>query len=349
MSYVATLSNPLIQQYTADKLDKNESRFTVAGALKQFQMQTNAANSILTPSVRDDIKKSAGLPVRIPVINAQDVTIGNTRSCTISTDEATSAFVTLTFFTMVSKFTCNRAQAQFNFVKYQEDYNRKLRNLIIAWMKSLDTACRNSLETNKNIYFPSEITNYYPVVGNALQIPLADQNDAMNKMTSILNQMDMYYAPPGIVASTSMQYVIERIKNQSSGNAINQAFQLAPYDNWSWSNRVTNNSSIANTFYALPMGNVAIENRNLPDNIMRSSIPNFKEWGEVDLPYLDMKVGTFYMRDCADGSAFTGEAILTQTLMDYFEFSSDFCIVTAYNSNPSGTYSPIIKAEISAT
>lgn len=349
MSYVATLSNPLIRQYEQDKLDKNESRFTVAGALQQFQRQTEGPMSILTPGVREDIKKSAGLPVRIPVINSQAVSIGNSRSCTIATDDATSAFVTLNFFTMVSKFTCNRAQFNFNFVTYQADYNRKLRNLIIAWMKYLDTYCRNTLETNKNIYFPAELTNYYPVVGNALQVPAADENDFYNKAQSILNQMDMYYAPPSVIADTSTEYLVNRIKNQSSQNATNLAFQLAPFNNWSFSNRVTNNSGIAHTSYIVPEGNLAIENRNLPDNIMKSNILNFKEWGEVMLPYLNMKVGTFYMRDCADASAFTGEAILTQSLMDYFEFSTDVCVITAYNSSPSTQYSPIIKAEISAS
>lgn len=350
MSLVATLTLPLIEKYRKNELDKNERRDSVCGALDQFQRQTDSPRSILNDKVRENIKKSAGIPVKIPVINSQAVTIGNARSCTISANEQTSQLYTLNFFTMASSFQIYPDQFAFNYITYEGDYETKLMNMIFNWRKYIDTYCRNILETNKNVYFPANITNYFPVVGNALQIPQASAADAFNQIHAIINEMDMAYAAPSVVASTSTQPLIMRLKNQSSENAVNQAFQLAPFNNWSWSNRVTNNTGVANTFYVVPEGNIAIENRNLPGNIAKNEIGvNFIEWDEVVLPDLGMKVGTYYRRDCADGSTPTGENILTQTLVESFEFSTDICVVTAYNSSPSTQFSPILKGEISAT
>lgn len=350
MSYIATLTLPLIEKWQKDTLDKNERRDSVCGALDQFQRQTEGPRSILSDKVRANIKISAGIPVKIPVINNQAVTIGNARSCTISANEQTSALITLNFFTMVSSFSIYPDQFAFNYVGYQADYETKLTNLIYNWRKYIDTYCRNILETNKNIYFPTNITNYFPVTGNALQVPQSAANDAFNQLHAVLNEMDMAYAAPSVIASTSTQPLIMRLKNQSSGNAINEAFQLAPFNNWSWSNRVTNNTGIANTVYLVPDGNLAIENRNLPGNLAKNKIGvDYKEWDEVMLPDLGMKVGTFYSKDCADGSTPTGESILTQTMVENFEFSTDICVVTAYNSSPSTQFTPILKVEISAT
>src|SRR4051812_18055 len=119
MSYVLSLTQPLIEKYKQKTLDKNERRFSNCGALEAFQMMTKRPGSILTPANDANIKKSAGNLVKIAVIDKQAVTIGNVRSCTISDNEQTSKLITLDFFTMVSGFTIWADQFFNNYVGYQ--------------------------------------------------------------------------------------------------------------------------------------------------------------------------------------------------------------------------------------
>jgi hypothetical protein len=90
MSLVATrLQNWRIEN---PELDRNMTRPLEYGALDFFIQQTDSANSIINPNLRDRAFASMGNTVQVPVINYDaDVTVSNVRSCVISDDENTSA------------------------------------------------------------------------------------------------------------------------------------------------------------------------------------------------------------------------------------------------------------------
>lgn len=340
---------PLRSKYAPKTLDKNELRFSRYGAWDFFQRQTRLSNSIMTPEVRALIKRSPGNSIQVPVLDAEDVVISNVRTCTVAASENTSKLVTLTFVTYAFGFTMIPAQHQNNDVSYQADFDTKLNKYLLKFAATLDSAAASNLNTNKNIYFPTDITTYYPQVGNALQVTQAQRDDFFNQLESIMQTMD-YYERVNIVASTSLGAMVRRLGAQGAGNAENLAFQFDPYA-WNFSNRITNGAGIQSTLYAVPDGYVAVNNRNSYDAVNGSSVGNgLKVWSEVDMPVVNLRMGSYYYEDCADMSALhAGTAHLTATKVEGFQWSTDVVFMNAYNSAPATRYSPILKTEISAT
>ncbi len=350
MSLVGSLVQPLINKYEPDGLDRNELRFSRYGGWNLHQEMTKMPESILTADNDAMVKKAFGNTVKIPVIDYKNVTISNTRSCTISDSENTSHLISLTLATYSFAFTCYPSQYYNNYVAYETDWQKKMNYGILALAAVLDTAARNNVDTNINQYFPTNILNYYGQIGNAFQVSQAQKDDFFNQLQAIAMEMD-YYDQLHILGSTSLLPLVNRLKNQSSQNAVNQSFQLDPWK-WNTSNRITNNTNIQSTIYAIPAGQVAVTNRNDPDAIAAYKIGAgerpYKEWGEVYVPVVGMKMGFYHANDCADASGLqSGTTGLTRTLKESFEFSTDVCFMTGYNSSPTTLYSPAIKAEIS--
>lgn len=355
MTLVSTLMQPLRTKYVPKTMDKNEVRPSRYGAWDFFQKQSAMDGGILTEEAKKFIDASAGNAVTIPVLNAENVTISNVRSCTIAADTETSALVTLTFATFAFGFTMTPARHFNNDVSYQALFNKKMEEYLLKLAATLDSASVGTLETNRNIYFPAAMTKYYPVVGNALQIGQDQKNDFFNQLEAIMMEQD-YYGNTNIVGSTSLLPMLNRLQAQGGGNATNEDFQFDLYK-WNFTNRLINGAGIESTLYSVPDGNVATRNRNTPDQIAKSLIGSvdapLKQWGEQQMPIVNLKMGTFYTRDCADQSALDGGGArmtqLQRSMVEGFAFDTDVCFVTAYNSDPANRYSPITKSEISTT
>lgn len=348
MSLVATLMQPLRQQYGANGLDRLEQRRSRYGAWNFYQEQTRRAGSIIDADLRATIKRSMGNTIQIPVFDTEDVTITNVRACTVPDSENTSKLITLTFVTYAFGFTMVPAQYFNNQIGYQNDFNRKLEKRLQKFAHTLDQAAVNNLSLNKNVYWPTDVTAFYPVVGNALQITQEQKLDAYNQFGAIMNTMDLY-GNVNVISTQSGMPIVNRLAAQGAGNAINESFQLGGYD-WYYTNRMTNGAGVNATMYLVQDGVVGVENRNDPDAIMGSRIGNEKIWDEVDMPLVNMRMGSYYYADCADKSALhAGTTHLTRTKTEGFEWSTDVVFVNAYNSNPAGRYAPIVKTEISAS
>jgi hypothetical protein len=348
MSLVLTLMQPLRAKYEG-VMDKNEFRRSRYGAWDFYQSQSQRDDSIITQQVRQLIKQSMGNTVQVPVLDWEDVTITNTRSCTVADHENTSKLLTLTFATYSFGFTMIPAQYFNNDLGYQLDFTKKLEKYLIKLAATLDTAAVNNLSTKKNSYFPAEISAFYPVVANALQVTQAQASDYYNQAETILNVMDFYSANTNVIGSTTGRPQISRLMAQGAGNQTNQAFQFSGY-NWEYTNRVTNGAGVQSTHYLVADGYVGVENRNDPDAIARSRTGLGQVWGEAMMPLVNLNMATYYYDNCADKSALhAGTTNLTRTRVEGFEWSTDLCFVNAYNSDPTTRYYPIIKTEISAT
>ena len=341
---------PLWARYP-NPLDKNEVRGSNYGVYDFFKDQSRRPDSLLDADTVTKAMNSMGNTVQIPVLDAENVTISNTRSCTIPTDDETSNLVTLTFTTYSFGFTMAPARHFNNEVSYQALFNKKLMEYLIKLAKTLDTAGKNVLENNKNAYFPSNITNYYAEVAGALQVSQAKRDDFFNQLQAIAEEMD-YPGDLNVIGSTSYKPMVNRLRSQGAGNQSNEQFQFPPYT-WYNSNRITNGAGIQSTLYMVPDGNVHMVNRNTPDHMMNHKIADFKEWGTSRMPIVDLVMGTYYTKDCGDMKTADGGgsrmAHLERTLVEGFVFDTDVCFITAYNSDTANTFSPILKAEISAT
>lgn len=347
MSLVQTLMQPLWAKYSP-QLDKNEVRQSRYGVWDFFQQQTGLSDGVLTAKDKENVKKSFGNTVQISVLDSKDVTISNVRSCTIADDENTSKKLALTFVTYSFGFTMVKNQYFNNNVDYQNDFTRKLDLRLLKFAALLDSQGYATLNNARNTYFPGDISAYYPIVGNAMQVADSEKNDFYNNLESIMNTMD-YYGKVNVITSTSGAPLVNRLKNQGAGNATNEEFQLDGYQWWK-SNRVLNNAGIKSTNFAVTDGNVAVVNRNDPDAINGESVGNgLKKWDIVNVPIVNMDMASYYYEDCADKSALqAGTTGLTRTKIEGYEWSTDVCFVTAYNSTPDTNYGPILKTEIAA-
>ncbi len=345
MSLVNTLTQSLRQSYEA-RLDKHELRPSRYGGLDLFQKQTADPLGILTAQNKESIKRSFGNSVVIPVLDAPDVTIGNVRSCTIPDLENTSNLITLTFTTYAFGFTMIPSQYFNNDVAYEADFQRKLNAYLLKFAATLDDLCISRLETDKNQFWGTEITDIYPEVGNALRVPNADKNDFYNQAATIMELQD-FYDVTDVLANTNHKALINRLNSQGEGNNENQAFQFGNFM-YGYSNRVGNGAGVNQTGYLVAPASVAIENRNDPDAVLgHQTKGGEKQWEEVEVPIVDMTMGAFYSEDCADRSALhSGTAGLKRTLVQGFEWSTDVVTITSYNSSPSTKYKPITKFEI---
>lgn len=346
MALANTLTQSLRTKYP-NNFDKNENRLSRYGAWDFFKKDTKAPGTIFTSDIVENIKKSFGNSVVIPVIDGEDVAIGNVRSCTVVDSENTSQLVTLTFITYAFGFTMFPAQHYNNDIKYQQDYDRKLKKYLVKLASVLDTQCITTVEAAKNQIF-TDLTGYYPEVLDALQIDQAEKNDFFNNAESILHTLD-FYDNPHILANTALGPLWRRLDNQGSSNGTNESFQLPPFTPW-MTNRIANGAGVQITGYLIQEGTCAMENRNDPDAVLGSKVGTQMQWEEVQMPIVDLKMGSFYREDCSDASGLqAGATGLTRTKKESFEFSTDICFQTVYNKNLAANANPIVKFEIATT
>lgn len=346
MSLVNTKMQALRTSYP-NGFDKNELRYSKLGAWNFFGQDSNSSVGIFSPDVKAKIKASFGNDVVIPVLNAEEVTIGNVRSCTIADDENTSALVTLTFATYAFGFTMTPSQHFNNDVSYNADFERKMRKYIDKLGRVLDIQAIATLESAKNTY-AGNLADFYTFAGGALQVDDDEKNDFYNQLETIFNTMD-FYGNTKVISSTSGKPMVSRLNAQGEGNSINEAFQLAGYE-WFYSNRIENAEGIKSTLYAAQEGSVAYETRLDPDCLAGHNIGGsdpLKEWGRTVLPDLGIEVGTFYTKDCSDRSVLNSSVSgLKRSMLEGYEFSFDIVFATAYNSDTTNRHQPILKVEI---
>ncbi len=356
MSIVATAMQPLIELYERKRLDKNEILFSRYGAHNLFLAMNGQSQAILSPKNRTNAENSYGNVTKIPVIDGDTVSIGSTRSCTISDAENTSHLISLSFTPLTWGFTMYPGQyvtgpQAMNYVGYDADLLTKADKCTLALMSTVDTLARNTIETARNTYWPAAIvTGYYPVIGDAFQVTQAEKTDIFNQLSAIMEEYD-FYNTTYVLGNPKLKTLTSRLEAQGQGNATNEMFQFMLGNfRFESSNRVTNGGGVQSTFYAIQEGNLAIVNRNNPNargmfKIGGGDTP-VTQWGLMQYPLLGMVVGTFFRADCAvSGGAVTDNA----TLKESYGFDTEICYVTPYNSSPSTKQTPIIKFEISAS
>lgn len=357
MSLIGTLAQDLRSKYPSG-FDGNEARRTRAGAYAMFLAHT-ASRPIFDAETLSNITTGYGNNITVPVLDAKTVTVGTpyTRTCAIADSENDSALLTLLFNSYGFRFSMTPSTHANNEVAYQADFTRKLEDYDEEFTKVLDSLCISQLETDKNIYFPAALTDYYAQIGNALQVPQASKQDFYNNVESILSTMD-FYKSANIVSSTKHMALIRDYAKQGASNDVNDAWKfngsgssndgksIRPFGFYP-TNRLANGAGVESAAFIVEEGSTFIYNRNDHDSRAGHNIGH-KVWGEETLPISGMKMGTFYQEDCADRSAIAGGATVgnTRSLLEGFEFSTDVVTATKYNSSLATRYNPIIKAEI---
>lgn len=344
MSLVATkmqnwrVSNP--------EFDRNMTRPKEYGALDFFVEQTNAANSIISPELRDRALASMGNNIDIPVINYDgSVAVSNTRSCVIADAENTSALYSVVWTTYSVGFTMVPSAYLNNDISYDHDFQRKMEKVVRALATSLDTAAVAALEANKTQVYKDALQ--YTVTGNVVDVPTQMATEILGDCDPMMRAND-YPQYIHIIGNAGVDSLIRKLAQHDIYNDVNKRLE---YDNKviHYSNQVTNESGKNGTFFAVADGNVGVLTR-VDREALRRAKANFHEWDVVNLPYINLPVGSHYYTQVGDQSTIAGAATadLTCAVKEYFGFSVDVAFLVAYNSDPTTVANPIIKAQIAA-
>lgn len=344
MSLIATrLQNWRVQN---PEFDRNMTRPCEYGALDFFIEQTNAANSIINPKLRERAFASMGNTVQIPVINYDgDVTVGNVRSCVIEDDENTSALYTVVWATYTIGFTMVPAAYTNNEISYEHDFYRKMGKYTRALADALDKGAITALEAQKTRVLKDKLN--YDFSGNAIKVKKEMATEILGDIDPIM-RANCYPRMPHIVCNAGIESLVRKLAQHGATNDVNKQLEYAG-KKFHYTNNVTNEAGQNGTFLAVEDGNVGVLTR-VDREALRRTRANFHEWDVVRLPMIDLPVGSHYYTSVGDQSATVGAATedLTCAVKEYFGFSVDVAFLVAYNSDLAEAANPIIKAQIAA-
>lgn len=344
MSLIATrLQNWRVE---SPELDRNMTRPCEYGALDFFIEQTNAANSILSPKLRERAFASIGNTVQVPVINYDsDVAVSNVRSCVIADDENTSALYTVVWATYAIGFTMVPSLYMNNEISYEHDFNRKMEKNCRALADSLDKAAVTALEAGKTRLLKDKLN--YNFSASVIEVPTQMATEIMGDINPMM-RANCYPRMVHIVGNAGIDSLINKLAQHGIYNDVNKRME---YDNkvFHYTNNVVNESGKNGTFFAVEDGNVGVLTR-VDREALRRTRANFHEWDVVRLPYIDLPVGSHYYTAVGDQSQIAGAASadMTCNVKEYFGFSIDVAFIIAGNSAPETVANPIIKAQIAA-
>lgn len=327
--------------------DKNMARPYEYGALDFFVEQTNAANSILSENLKARAFESIGNTVQIPVINYDgDVEVASVRSCVIADDENTSALYTVNWVTLSVGFTMVPSLYLNNEIGYDQDFARKMEKVCRALATALDEQAIAALEANKTQVFKDSLT--YTITSNVMQIPWTAREEFLGDIDALM-RANAYPKTIHIVGNTGIMAQIAKLAQHGEYNDTNKRIE---YMNkvFHYTANIANEEGKYCTFYAVEDGNVGVLTRVDREALMRTKA-NFHEWDVVNLPFIDLPVGSHYYTAVGDQSQIAGDASadMVCNLKEYFGFSLDVAFLVAYNSAASTVANPIIKGEVASS
>lgn len=342
-----SLLNTRMQNFRAtSNLDRWELRPSRYGALDLFLQETTNPGGLITPELVATAERAVGQTLQTPVIDFDaGISIGSTRSVTISDSENTSQMVSFTFVTYAWGFTMVPAAYMNNEIGYQQDFNRKFSKYLYKLAETMDTAAIAAIEAKKTQVF-ADTLGLYTVTGNTIAATLAQAAEVIGDINPLMSAND-FYGPLHIVGNTGFESRIRKLEEQGLYNDKNKQIQYSDKI-LHFTNRLANAANKIATFYAVNGGSVGMLFRQERDSILRSMTGDGHEWDIDTLPMLGVPVSTYFYDGVADKNAIAGAATadLTRTRVEAYGFSFDACYVTAYNSSAGSLASPFMKFNI---
>jgi hypothetical protein len=215
--------------------------------------------------------------------------------------------------------------------------------------------CQSEFIANQNSYWPTATEsplNFYPQVGNVLQVPALDAENMYNNIEGIFQAMNFpssNNAPYRIIHGSRAAADIRRWANQGQANAENYTYQFRPglYDFQFTNIQIPTKPGVDYTLYA----QAADTNFILPyvegqyyqgSDMERTSNSTGKFWTTLEgsnVPYLGMPLAVIIDDDCQE----TGQGGIGQ--LKAIRYQLMFWIGSTYNSDDAGSYSPKIQID----
>lgn len=349
MSLVNTMLLNLIDRDMA--MSKNSLRMGEYGALELFVEQGRAADGIITPKLRDDVFRSIGRTVQIPVFDPNgNIAVTTSRSCTIADAENTSKLYTVTFGNVSSGFTMVPNLYHNNYMTYEDDWIMKYRTMEDKLGDALDVLAVTALAAGQTQVFAQDLG--YTVTGNSVQVPYTKRVNIFGDVKGMMRANRFRADGLHIVGNAGCEAIIRNLATLGANNAQNLDREFAG-NRLHYTNNVANaqqsgGTSYSGAFFAVAPGMVGFLSRVSRPELAGTKTRVGHEWGTEVLPGLGLEFGWHYYQSVGDMSsiASTASADMTCDLKEHFGFSLDVAFITAYNSSISTLANPIIHADI---
>ena len=326
-------------------LDQWMNRPSQYGAFDAFFVGNSDSNSIVSPELINQAAAAVGRDVKVPVFDAETVSIGSTRSVTIADDENTSQLYTVSFTTYAWGFTIIPSLFLNNEMSEQRDFNRKFLKYLYQFAATLDTACLTALNTAKTQVFNNLLD--YTNTANVLISDPADADNLLGDLTPIMNANDYYGTPYRIVGNNSIQALVLRLAQQGLYNDANKTLQWLD-KTFHFTNRLANGTGHQSTGYVVNPGSVGLVFRHEREALLGTRMNDGTEWGMATLPLLGIPIDTYFYESKGDFNAIAGAASadMTRARKEHYGFAIEVATITAYNTDLAANASPILKFAI---
>jgi len=341
-----SLLNTRIQNLReTSNVDKNELRPSRYGGLDLFMKQSDDPAGILTPALVDKARESIGSTLETPVIDYDSgVTIGSSRSVTISDDENTSDMYELTFATYTWGFTQVPALFHNNEIEMQRDFDTKFMKYLYKFAATMDSAAVAALASAKTQVFNDLLQ--YTNVGNAVIAPWKDRENIIGDINVLMAAND-HFNQIHVVGNGGIESMIRKMAEKSLYNEVNKTLEYSD-KLLHFTNRITNDTGEYGNLYAVNGSSVGLLTRFEREALMNTRMADGTAWGIDTLPMLNMPVGTYFYESKGDFSAIAGAASadMDRVRKEHFGFAVDVCFLTGYNSDPTTIAHPIMQITV---
>lgn len=340
MTLVATRLQNMREMSNIDVYENRPSRW---GAYELYKLQSESPTGILTENLKRAAQSSIGRTLQIPVINYDSsVSIGNVRTVTVADSENTSALVDVTFATLAWGFTQTPTMFLNNEIDAQKDFNVKMQKYINKVGATLDGLALANLVASKTQIITDALG--YTVSGNSVQVPLAQRENFLGDIDSIMMSND-FYNSLHLVGGAGLTATINRLKQHGANNDQNKVLQYMD-KTIHYTNGIANGVGEFANIYAVAADSVGLLTRFDRESLAETKTNIGYEWSKELLPMLNLEVGVMYYEGVGDYSAIAGAASadMTASFKQHFGFSIDVAFISAYNSNRAAIASPILKA-----
>lgn len=344
MSLVLTRIQNIRANSNMDKFEYRPSRY---GALNAFMVQSEDPTGILTEELKQKARTSIGNTLETPVIDYDGtISIGNTRSVTIADSENTSNMVQITFTTYSWGFTIAPAMYMNNEIGIQKDFETKFMKYLYAFAKKLDEAAIAALAAAKTQVLKNKLL--YDFSTDAVNAKWTERENVFGDLEVMMGAND-FYGQLHIVGDPGVESIMRKLQQHGLYNDVNKQNEFGTKVV-----HLTNNiAAVSGKYaqgYAVNAGSLGLLTRFERDCLLGTVSGDGHEWGIATLPMLNMPVGTYFYDSVGDYNTIAGAATedMTRTRKEHYGFAVDVAFLTAYNSSPSTSASPILAFNVSS-
>lgn len=346
MSLVLTRIQNIRANSNLDKFEYRPSRY---GALNAFMVQSEDPTGILTEELKQKARTSIGNKLETPVINYDaGITIGSTRSLTITDSENTSEMVQITFVTYAWGFTIAPAMYMNNEISIQKDFEAKMMKYVYAFAKKLDEDALTILAANKTKVLKNPLLYNWSSSDNVINAKWTERENVFSDLEVMMGAND-FYGQLHIVGDPGVESIMRKLQQHGLYNDVNKQNEFGTKVVHLTNNIASDEGKYAQG-YAVNAGSLGMLTRFERDCLLGTVSGDGHEWGIATLPLLNMPVGTYFYDSVGDCSTIAGDATtdMTRTRKEHYGFAVDVAFLTAHNSAPDTLASPILAFDISS-